>query len=125
MVLDGAGGGLGGPENQTFTVEVRSGGEIIASEVVTLDCAPVSPSVEISAELACADGAAQGTVTVTNNGPAPVTVTATADGIRLGTPVVVAPGATRDAARPTSRRTRTRPSPWTSSWTAPWWRPTR
>ena len=86
--------GSDGLENQTFTVEVRSGGETLASEVVTLDCAPVSPSVEINAELACADGAAQGTATVTNNGPATVTVTATADGNQLITPVEVAPGAT-------------------------------
>ena len=34
------GGGLAARENQTFTVEVRSGGEVIAAEVITVDCDP-------------------------------------------------------------------------------------
>jgi hypothetical protein len=90
----GPGGALEGLEDQTLTVAVRSGGEIIASEVVTIDCVPGAPDVAIVAELACDAGAAQGTVTVTNNGPDPVEVTVTVDGTPVGAPVVVAPGAT-------------------------------
>ena len=37
------GGGLPARENQTFTVEVRSGGEVIAAEVVSVDCDPPPP----------------------------------------------------------------------------------
>ncbi len=69
------GAGLSTRENQTFTVEVRSGGEVIASRVVTVDCAPGPPQVAIDAQLTCADEVAQGTATVTNNGAEPVEVT--------------------------------------------------
>ena len=88
-------GPLGARENQTFTVEVRSGGEVIASEVISVDCAPPPPpGVEITAELTCGEGGAQGTLIATNNGPDPATVTATANGDPLGQPLVVGPGAT-------------------------------
>jgi hypothetical protein len=89
------GGGLQARENQTFTVEVRSGGEVIASEVISVDCAPPPPpGVEMTAELTCGDGGAVGSLTVTNNGADPVTVTATVNGNPLGDPFVVGPGAT-------------------------------
>jgi hypothetical protein len=82
-------------EDQTFTVEVRSGGEVIASEVISVDCEPPPPpGVEITAELLCGDGGAEGNLAVTNNGPDPVTVTATVNGDPLGQPLVVGPGAT-------------------------------
>lgn len=88
------GAGLSTRENQTFTVEVRSGGEVIASRVVTVDCAPGPPQVAIDAQLTCAGEVAQGTATVTNNGAEPVEISATVDGAPIGTPVTVAPGAT-------------------------------
>jgi len=101
VVLSGEpGGALEGLEDQTVTVELRSGGEVLASRVITVDCVPGSPSVAVSAQLACADGTAQGTVTVTNNGPDPVEVTATVNGTPVGTALVVAPAtsATRTTA---------------------------
>jgi hypothetical protein len=90
---------LGGPglatrENLTFTVEVRSGGEVIDSRVITVDCAPGPPQVGIDAQLTCAGDVAQGTATVTNNGAEPVAVSATVDGTPVGTPVTVGPGTT-------------------------------
>jgi hypothetical protein len=95
VVLTGApGGALDGLEDQTVTVTVRSGGEILASEVVTIDCVPGSPDVAVVAELACDAGAAQGTVTATDNGPDPVEVSVTVDGTPVGTPVTVDPGTT-------------------------------
>jgi hypothetical protein len=81
-------------EDQTFTIEVRSGGETIATRVVTVDCDQGPPAVEIGARLACAGTAAQGTATVTNNGQAPVAVTGQVDGVSVGDAVVVDPGAT-------------------------------
>lgn len=88
------GAGLQARENQTFTVEVRSGGAVVASEVITVDCAPPPPGVEITAELSCGEGGAEGSLAVTNNGPDPVTVTVTVNGDPLGQPLVVGPGAT-------------------------------
>jgi hypothetical protein len=67
---------------------------VIATRVVTVDCAPAPPDVEIAARLACVGTTALGTATVTNNGPDPVEVTAQVDGAPLGTPLTVAPGAT-------------------------------
>ncbi len=91
------GGGLDGQENQTFTVEVRSGGEVIATQVITVDCPPPPPDVELSAELVCLGEVARGSVTVTNNGQQPVEVTAAVDGTPVGTPLIVEPGATETA----------------------------
>jgi hypothetical protein len=88
------GAGLAVQENQVFTIVVQSGGEVIQARVVTADCAPGPPPVGIVAGLACADGAARATVTLTNNGAVPVEVTATVDGVAVGTAVVVGPGAT-------------------------------
>ena len=98
VVLDGQpGGGLDGQENETVTVTVRSGGEVIATQVLTVDCAAPPPDVEVTAELVCEGEVAQGSVTVTNNGQEAVTVTATVDGTPAGTPLVVGPGATETA----------------------------
>ncbi len=76
---------------------MRSGGEVIASEVVSVDCAPPPPEgVEITAELSCGTGGAEGSLVVTNNRPDPVTVTATVEGAPLGQPLVVEAGATEE-----------------------------
>jgi len=88
---------LNGLEDQTVTVAVRSGGDIIASQVVTVDCSAPPPEVDVSAELVCVGEVAQGTATVTNNGQQPIVVTATVDGTPVGTPLDVAPGATESA----------------------------
>ena len=40
-------------EDQTVVVEVRSGGEVLASRVVTVDCEAGAPSVSIDARLTC------------------------------------------------------------------------
>ncbi|CUR59200.1 exported hypothetical protein [metagenome] len=93
--LGGApGGGLDGLEDQTFTVEVRSGDEVLASRVITVDCSPeVPPAPEIDARLVCAGAAAQGTASVTNNATVSVEVTVTVDGSPVGNALVVDPGA--------------------------------
>ena len=91
------GGGLQGQENQTFTVEVRSGRKTIASEVISVDCAPPPPPIEMTAELTCGDAGAEGSLAVTNNGQDPITVTATANGDPIGQPLVVGPGTTGTA----------------------------
>jgi hypothetical protein len=54
-------------EDQTVAIEVRSGGDVIASRVVTVDCVPPPPQVETDAELVCGPDGAQGRLTVTNN----------------------------------------------------------
>jgi hypothetical protein len=95
VTLSGTGGGgLAARENQGTTIEVRSDGEVIASRVVTPDCAPGPPPLAIAAQLTCVGATAQGTATVTNNGPGPVQVSATVDGVPAGSVVVVGPGAT-------------------------------
>ena len=82
-------------EDQTVTVEVSSGGEVVDSRVVTVDCEPATePSVEIDEQLTCADGAAQGSATVTNHGQQPVVVTAQVDGAEVGS-LTVPGGETR------------------------------
>ena len=91
------GGGLEGQENQTITVAVRSGGEVIDSRVITVDCPPPPPDVDVTAQLVCVGEVARGSVTVTNNAQQPVTVTATVDGAPAGTPLVVGAGATETA----------------------------
>jgi hypothetical protein len=88
------GGDIDSLEDQTFTVEVRSDGQVLTSEVVTVDCEPGPPSVAISAQLECAGTTATGTVTATNNAAGPVSVSLAVDGVPAGAPVVVAPGAT-------------------------------
>ena len=87
-------GDLDALEDQTFTVQVTSDGEVLASRVVTVDCQAGPPSVDLAAQLECAGQAAQGTLTATNNGPDPVEVTLAVDGVPAGSAVVVAPGAT-------------------------------
>jgi hypothetical protein len=103
VTLTGAADGL--QEDATITVEVRSppGGDVIATEVLTVDCADPPPGVDVGAELVCKGEVARGTVTVTNNGQQPVVVTARANGIPVGTPRTVAPGATETATADVSR----------------------
>ncbi len=88
---------LAGLEDQTVTIEVRSGGEVVASRVVTVDCVGPPPDVVLAAQLACQGASAIGSLTVTNNGAAPIEVSVTVDGAPFGTPVTVAAGATEDA----------------------------
>ena len=123
--LDGEPGDpLDGLEDTTVTVEARSGGEVIGSRVFTVDCEAGAPDVAVGAELACDGGAAEATVTVTNNGPDPVEVTGTVNGAAVGAHSWLVPGPPRRG-RPISRSTRTRPSAWRCWWTAPWSAPTR
>jgi hypothetical protein len=97
VTLTGDADGL--QEDATITVEVRSppGGDVIATEVLTVDCAAPPPDVDVTAQLVCEGDVAQGTVTVTNHGQQPVTVTATVDGAPAGSPLVVGAGATETA----------------------------
>jgi archaellum component FlaF (FlaF/FlaG flagellin family) len=97
VTLTGDADGL--QEDATITVEVRSppGGDVIATQVLTVDCAAPPPDVDVTAQLECVGEVARGSVTVTNNGQQPVTVTATVDGAPAGTPLVVAAGATETA----------------------------
>lgn len=81
-------------EDQTVTIEVRSGGDVIASRVVTVDCAPTPPQVDTDAELVCGPDGAQGRLTVTNNGTAPVVVGLRINGKAVGV-TRVRPGATK------------------------------
>lgn len=81
-------------EDQTVTIEVRSGGEVIDSQVVTVDCAPALPLVEVEAELVCAGQVAQGKATVTNHGPDEVKVKVKIGGKTLRPALRVGPGAT-------------------------------
>ncbi|MBZ5738269.1 hypothetical protein [Nocardioides mangrovi] len=81
-------------EDATATIEVLSGGEVIAARVVTVDCEPGPPAVDIEASSGCDGASAVGDLQVTNNGAAPVTVTLLVDGSQVGQDVVVAPGAT-------------------------------
>jgi hypothetical protein len=87
-------GDLDALEDQTFTVQVTSGGQVLASRVVTVDCQAGPPQVDLAAQLECAGQVARGTLTATNNGPDPVEVTLAVDGVPTGTAVVVGPGAT-------------------------------
>ena len=81
-------------EDQTVTIEVRSGGEVIESQVVTVDCAPALPLVAVEAELVCVGQAAQGKTTVTNHGPDELKVKAKVGGKTLRPALRVGPGAT-------------------------------
>jgi hypothetical protein len=81
-------------EDQTFTVEVRSGGKVVASRVVTVDCAAAPPRIETQTSLECGRRGPRGELTVTNNSSIPVRVRARADGQPLGPYAVIAPGAT-------------------------------
>jgi|tagenome__1003787_1003787.scaffolds.fasta_scaffold20938096_3 hypothetical protein len=81
-------------EDQTVTIEVRSGGDVIASRVVTVDCIPAPPQVETDARLVCGSDGAQGRLTVTNNGTVPVKVVLRINGKAVGA-VRVAPGASK------------------------------
>lgn len=91
VVLDAA---LAGLEDQTVTIEVRSGGEVVAARVVTIDCAPPPPGTAITADLACVGQVPQGSITATNSGEAAIEVSATVDGAPVGAPVTVPPGET-------------------------------
>jgi hypothetical protein len=90
------GGADGLQEDATITVEVQSppGGDVIATEVLTVNCAAPPPDVDVAAELVCEGEVPQGTATVTNNGQQPVDVSATVNGDPVGNVVTVDPGAT-------------------------------
>ena len=81
-------------EDQTVTIEVRSGGDVIASRVVTVDCVPPPPQVETDAKLVCGPDGAQGRLTVTNNETTPVRMVLRINGKAVGA-VRVRPGATK------------------------------
>lgn len=85
----------GAPEDEIATIDVLSGGEVVASKVVTADCAPGPPAVTLQAALDCSGQEAQADVTVTDNGPDPIEVELLVDGSELGT-VTVAPGETEE-----------------------------
>jgi hypothetical protein len=82
------------PEDQPVTIEVRSAGSIVASSVVTIDCAPPPPDVHLVAQLDCQAGGAVGVLDVTNNGADPITVSVTVNGEAFGTQLEVGAGAT-------------------------------
>lgn len=84
----------GVPEDRVAVVEVVSGGEVVASRVVTADCAPGPPPVTLSAQLVCSGQDATSVVEVTNGGTDPIEVSAEIDGEPFGPVVTVAPGAT-------------------------------
>ncbi len=90
---------LSGYEDQTVTVTVSSGGEVIASRAVTVDCEapPPDPAVVIDAEITCAGQVATGSTTVTNLGPQPVTLALEIGGQPVGQPVTVPSGETQTA----------------------------
>ena len=97
VTLTGAADGL--VEDALITVAVQSppGGDVITSEVLTVDCAAPPPDVELGAELVCEGEVPQGTLTVTNNGQDPVTVTAEVNGTQVPPELTVGPGATETA----------------------------
>jgi hypothetical protein len=81
-------------EDETVTIEVRSEGIVVASSVVTIDCAASPPEVHLLAQLDCGPDGAVGSLEVANNGPDPITVTVTVNGADFASPLEVAPGAT-------------------------------
>ncbi len=85
---------LGPLEDETVTITVRSEGNVVASSVLTIDCAPPPPGVHLVAQLDCEPDGAVGSLEVTNNGPDPITVTVRANGTDFADPLVVGPGAT-------------------------------
>ncbi len=93
-------GGVASPlqEDETFAIEVRSEGEIVAAHVVTVDCRGPDPDVDLEAQVVCDGETPVGSATITNNGQAPVAVAATADGAPLVGPVTVAADATETVA---------------------------
>ncbi len=98
VVLEG--GGVAAPlqEDETFAIEVRSEGEIVAAHVVTVDCGGPDPDVDLEAQVACDGQTPVGSAAITNHGQAPVEVSATADGAPLGDPVTVPLGGTETVA---------------------------
>jgi len=95
VVVEGGVGAL--QEDETFAVEVRSGGEVVAGRVVTVDCGGPAVDIDLAAQVTCDGRTPVGSATITNNGEAPVVATATADEEPLAGPVTVAPGATETA----------------------------
>ncbi|HEX6148505.1 hypothetical protein [Nocardioides sp.] len=85
---------LGSLEDETVTITVRSGGSVVASSVVTIDCAPPPPGVHLVAQLDCGPDGAVGSLEVTNNGPDPVTVSVRVNGADFADQLVVGSGAT-------------------------------
>lgn len=81
-------------EDRTVVIDVRAGDAVLASRVVTVDCAPDAAAVRLGAALGCDGRTPRGKVTVTNNGTAPVEVVATVDGTPVAPPRVVPPGET-------------------------------
>jgi hypothetical protein len=88
---------VSGFEDEPVTITVESGGEVIATRVVTADCLPPPPGVEITASLECMEDDAMGTLSVINNGVAPVTVSATVNGIEVVPDTIVPAGATEES----------------------------
>lgn len=93
----------GAPEDQVATIDVLSGGEVVASKVVTADCAPGPPPVTLQADLSCSGQEALANLAVTDNGPDPIDVVLLVDGSQLGPTVTVAPGATEERSIDASR----------------------
>ena len=81
-------------EDQTVTVEVRSGGEVIASHVVTVDCRGPDPDVDLEAQIGCDGETSVGSATITNNDDEAVEVTATVGDVTVAGPIAVASGET-------------------------------
>ena len=94
VVLEGAGVTAPLQEDETFAIEVRSEGEILAAHVVTVDCRGPDPDVDLEAQVTCDGETPVGSAAITNNGQAPVEVSATADEEPLAGPVTVPPGET-------------------------------
>jgi hypothetical protein len=92
VVVQGGVGAL--EEDETFAIEVRSDGEVVAGRVVTVDCGGPAVDVDLAAQIECDGETPVGSAAVTNNGQAPVVVTATVDGTTIAGPVTVQPGAT-------------------------------
>ena len=84
----------GAPEDEVAVIEVVSDGQVIASKVVTADCAPGPPPVTLRADLGCSGDTAVGRLEVSDNGPDPIEVQLFVDGSQVGPTVTVAPGAT-------------------------------
>ena len=84
----------GAPEDTVAVIEVLSGGKVIDGSVVTADCAPGPPPVELQAGFGCAGDTAEGELTITDNTPDPIDVALQVDGVQIGPTITVAPGAT-------------------------------
>ncbi|MBA2954726.1 hypothetical protein GON03_10355 [Nocardioides sp. MAH-18] len=93
----------GVPEDRVAVVDVLADGEVVASRVVTADCTPGPPPVSIKAGFGCVGTTPQGTLQVTNNGTAPLSVVLQVDGEQIGPAVSVASGTTESRTIDASR----------------------